>query len=292
MVVPKHDVSLATDDGTTLQGQHFEPALPNAGGAVTIVASATGVPQSYYARFATFLAEHGRPVLTFDGRGIGRSAPASLRGSKVRFRDWGIHDFPAAIVWARSTYPDRPVHWVGHSYGGFGLALAHNNAHVVRMLGVATMTADLRLVDNKLAAWQFGAMLFVIGPLASRLIGYAPGALFGGTDLPQDVVTEWSQWCRTPGFLFGVADLPEKRFAETLGAAIRLVRMTDDVWVGQRAVEDLLMRFPHVAARDIWTVDPSKDTAGKPVGHLGFFRSEFRDTLWRKALDWLDERPA
>jgi predicted alpha/beta hydrolase len=25
-----------------------------------------------------------------------------------------------------------------------------------------------------------------------------------------------------------------------------------------------------------------------PVGHIGFFRSQFRDTLWPHALAWLD----
>ena len=281
----RRDVDLVADDGVRLAATHYASA---GAGPVTVIASATGVPQRYYARLATFLAAQGRPVVTFDGRGIARSAPPSLVGFKARFRDWGILDFPAVIDWVGTTYPGRPLHWIGHSYGGFALGLARNNARVAKLLGVATMTADVRLVDSKLASWQIGVMLFGIGPLAAHALGYVPGALFGGASLPKDAALEWARWCRTPGFLFGVPDLPEKRFFETVTAAVRLARMTDDAWVGERGVADLLTRFPNAPSKDVWTIDPARDTAGRAIGHLGFFRNEFRDTLWREALAWLD----
>jgi predicted alpha/beta hydrolase len=261
-----------------------------AGGSMrplTVIGSATGVPQSYYSRFAIYLAEHGRPVLTFDGRGIGKSAPPSLVGFKARFRDWGILDFPGVIDWAKATYPDRALHWVGHSYGGFGLGLARNNGAVSKLLGISTMSADVRLVDNKLGGLQVGLMLFVLAPPLVRLKGYANGRYFGGTDLPRDVVLEWSKWCRTKGFLFGIDDLPEKRFFDGVTADVRLTVPTDDAWLGRRGVEHLLANFKNARDRDIWTFGP-EDGGGKPIGHLGFFRSDFRDTLWPRALAWLD----
>ena len=285
--IATHDVSLTADDGYTLTAMLFEPAAGARNAPVTIIASATGVRQSYYARFASFLAEKGRPVLTFDGRGIGRSAPASLKGFPARFRDWGILDFPAAIDWAAVTYPGRPMHWVGHSYGGFGVGLARNNGRLDKLLGIATMSADVRLVDDKLASWQIGLMLFVVGPVIARVLGYAPGRLFGGADLPEQAVLEWSRWCRTPGFLFGVDDLPEKRFFESVRADVRLARMTDDTWVARRGVESLLEHFPASPRRDIWTIDPAAIT-GEPIGHIGFFRTKFREPLWQQALLWLD----
>jgi predicted alpha/beta hydrolase len=284
--VEKRDLELAADDGYRLQATLFEPAEQTTRPLV-IMASATGVPQGYYARFASFLAEHGRPVLTFDPRGIGRSAPASLKGFDCRFRDWGIKDFPGVIDWAQTTYPGRPLHWVGHSYGGFGLGLARNNGAIEKLLGVSTMTADARLVDNKLGALQIGVMLFGVGPLVARTLGYVPGRLFGGSGLPRGVVLEWAEWCRTPGFLFGVDDLPERRHFATLTADVRLTLVTDDGWLGKRGVEHLLGQFPAARSRDLWTITPH-DGAGHAIGHLGFFRSQFRDTLWPKALAWLD----
>ena len=299
MSVTRRDITIKADDGYELAATLHEPqSEPQSGpqsgsqsgpaiAPITIVASATGVPQSFYNRVAHFLAEHGRPTLTFDGRGIAKSAPPSLKGFPGRFRDWGILDFPGVIDWAGTNYPGRQLHWIGHSYGGFGLGLARNNAAVGKLLGVATMSADVRLIDHKLAGAQIGLFLFGLGPLAAHVLGYAPGRLSGGTDLPKQVVLEWSKWCRTPGFLFGIHDLPQRRYFETLTASVRLARMTDDSWVSQRGVEHLLGHFTLAKERSIWTIDPA-DAGGKPIGHLGLFRSEFRDTLWRDVLKWLE----
>ncbi len=288
MAIDKREVFIAADDGYRLAAQLYEPADGAAAGApLTIIASATGVPQSYYGRFATYLAGHGQPVLTFDGRGIGKSAPPSLLGFKARFRDWGILDFPGVIDWAEANQPGRPLHWIGHSYGGFGLGLARNNGAVSKLLGISTMSADARLIENKLGAAQVGLLLFVLAPMAARLQGYGKGKYFGGTDLPRDVVLEWSQWCRTKGFLFGVDDLPEKKYFETLTADVRLTLPLDDHWLGKRGVEHLIGNFTNATRRDIWTFGPA-DGGGKPIGHLGFFRSDFHDTLWPKARAWLD----
>jgi predicted alpha/beta hydrolase len=290
MPIEKREILIDADDGYQLAAMLYELAGgAEAGAPLTIIASATGVPQSYYGRFATYLAEQGRPVLTFDGRGIGKSAPASLLGFKARFRDWGILDFPGVIDWATTTQPGRPLHWIGHSYGGFGLGLTRNNSAISKLLGISTMTADARMVESKLGAAQVGLMLFVLGPLAARTRGYVRGRYFGGTDLPRDVVLEWSKWCRTKGFLFGVDDLPEKKHFATLSAEVRLTLPLDDHWLGKRGVEHLLGNFTHAKGRDIWTFGPA-DGGNKPIGHLGFFRSDFRDTLWPKALAWLERR--
>ncbi len=292
MTVQKREIVIKADDGYALTAMLYAPAggataTSGVGAPLTIIASATGVPQSYYGRFATYLAEHGRPVLTFDGRGIGKSAPASLIGFKARFRDWGILDFPGVIDWAKATYPDRALHWVGHSYGGFGLGLARNNGAVSKLLGISTMSADARLIENKLGALQVGLLLFVLAPPMARLQGYGKGKYFGGTDLPRDVVLEWSQWCRTKGFLFGIDDLPEKRNFAGVTADVRLTVPTDDHWLGRGGVEHLLRNFTNAKNPDIWTFGPA-DGGGKAIGHLGFFRSDFRETLWPQAVQWLD----
>jgi len=287
MAVEKRQITIKADDGYVLAAILHVPPSGAPAAPLTVIASATGVPQGYYGRFATYLAETGRPALTFDGRGIARSAPKSLKGFPARFRDWGILDFPGVIDWATAEYPNRPLDWVGHSYGGFGLGLARNNARVDKLLGISTMSADVQLLDNKWAGWQIGMMLFALGPAAAHTMGYAPGVLFGGTDLPKNVVLEWSKWCRTPGFLFGVDDLPERRHFDSVRAAVRLTRMTDDTWLGHKGVEHLLSHFTNARAGEIKVVTPA-DAGNKPIGHLGFFRSDFRDTLWRDACAWLD----
>jgi predicted alpha/beta hydrolase len=280
-------IYIAADDGYKLAATVFTPIAQSSNAPVTIIAGATGVPQSFYARFATFLAQHGRVAITFDYRGIGGSLHGPIRQSKARFREWGILDIPGVLAWAATTYPGHPIHWVGHSYGGFGTGLAHNNHLIDRQVGVSTMSADYRFVVNKLETVRIGAMLFAAGPMVAHTLGYVPGWINGGADLPKHVMLEWSAWCRTRGFLFGREDLPEQRFYARFKAPLMFAYMEDDGWIARAGIEHLAARYSGATERSFWHVSVAEG-GGQPIGHIGFFRSQFRSTLWPKALAWLD----
>jgi predicted alpha/beta hydrolase len=67
--------------------------------------------------------------------------------------------------------------------------------------------------------------------------------------------------------------------------------MDDDPWVGQAGVEHLARHCPNVdEKRVVRLTREACDNA--PVGHIGFFRTQFRSTLWPHALDWLDAKSA
>jgi predicted alpha/beta hydrolase len=285
--VQRRDLVIAADDGYALAATLFVPSASKTDAPISIIAGATGVPRSFYARFATYLAEQGRPALTFDYRGIAGSLQGNVRHSLARFRDWGILDTPGVLAWAAATYPDRPIHWVGQSYGGFATGLAHNNHLVARQLGVSTMTADVRYVSSRLERARIAALLFVAGPALAHTLGYVPGWVNGGADLPRHVLLEWAAWVRSPGFLFGHADLPEQKHFSTFTAPLRFAYMEDDAWVARAGVEDLAQRYTNATERTFWPVTLQESGANK-IGHIGFFRSEFRSTLWPKALTWLD----
>ncbi len=63
-------------------------------GAVLIV-GAMAVPQSFYEDLARWLASQGWQVVTFDYRGIGRSAPPSLKGFEADILTWARQDCAA-----------------------------------------------------------------------------------------------------------------------------------------------------------------------------------------------------
>ena len=112
-------------DGTPLGATLFEPNRPAPTNApLIVIGCAAGVPSRYYNRFATYVAERGHPVLPWDYRGMGLSRAGSLRGSPILMRDWCTIDTPGVIDWAARAYPDRPLHWLGHSLGGFATGLA------------------------------------------------------------------------------------------------------------------------------------------------------------------------
>ena len=88
------NVTLQAADGMALAARVFEPAAAPLGSVV--IGGAMGVRQEFYAPFAQWLAAQGWRVTTFDYRGSGDSAPASLRGFRADLFDW-TRDYEAAI---------------------------------------------------------------------------------------------------------------------------------------------------------------------------------------------------
>lgn len=284
-------ITIAADDGVELAATLFEPVAGAQSRPLTIVASATGVPRSYYIRFAEFLARHGRPALTFDYRGIGGSLHGPIEKSTARFRDWGVIDTPGILNWAAAHARGEPIHWVGHSYGGFAPGLAHNGHLVSRLLGVATMTADVRFVASRLERARIRALVVAGAPVIARVAGYVPGWLNGNSeDLPKDVALEWGRWVRTPNFLFGDETLPERRHFAGMTASMLFASMEDDPWVAEKGVRHLADQFTNAAERRFWHVTLAEAKAER-IGHVGFFRIAHAATLWPNALAWLEGTP-
>jgi predicted alpha/beta hydrolase len=156
---------------------------------------------------------------------------------------------------------------------------------VKRLLGVATMSADIRLLEPSFELVRITMLLTFVGPALAHTLGYVPGGVAGNTPLPKGVLLGWSRWCRTRGFLFGDPTLEAVKHFKTFSAPVRLTHIADDKWVSRRGVEHLLERFGGSKDRSIWEI-PAQ--SGAPaIGHVGFFRETYRATLWREALDWL-----
>jgi predicted alpha/beta hydrolase len=285
--IAEETARIVCEDGAPLAATIFLPQDMAGQRPVTIVAAATAVERRFYARFARFLAENGRPVVTFDYRGIGGSLVGDIKHCKAEYREWGTKDAPAVLAFVAERFPGRPIHWVGHSYGGFAPGMAHNNHLVKRLLGVATMSADIRLLEPSFELVRIVALLTFVGPTLAHTLGYVPGGVAGNTPLPKGVLLGWSKWCRTRGFLFGDLTLDEVRHFKTLTAPVRLTLIEDDKWVSRKGVEHLLEQFSVSENRSIWDI-PAREGA-PAIGHVGFFRPEHRDPLWRDALAWLDQ---
>ena len=284
------DLKIAADDGFELAASltigETSPELKSGREPIVVViASAAAVPRSYYARFARFIAHRGVAVVTFDYRGIGGSRPVSLLGFTARMRDWGEIDVPGVLEYVHREYPGHQIHWAGHSYGGFATGLAHNNHLVARQLAVATMSGHWALMQG-FERYRVAAMMGYVLPPLVRVLGYFPGRLMGAEDLPQGVFLEWARWVMTPDFIFGDATLTATRHFQTFKAPIRFVQIEDDAWTSDAAVRHLMAHWPQAAERSHWQATVAESGA-LHIGHLGFFRSEFRDTLWPKAADWL-----
>jgi predicted alpha/beta hydrolase len=273
-------VEFPARDGYRLAGTLFLPeGTPRA--AVAIHA-ATGVPQQYYARFAAYLATHGLSVLTFDYRGIGASRRGGLRGFPARMRDWADLDGGGALDHLRRFMPGRRPLAVGHSFGGNGFGVISGVEHYAAALFVGVQSGYWRHWSGagRAGMWLLTHLLL---PGVSPAVGYFPARLLGqGEDLPAGVALEWASWCRHPEYAAGALGADGyARFAGT----IRSYWITDDRYAPRPAAEAALRLFPSARA-ELRPVSPA-DVGVRRIGHFGFFREQFRDSLWREAADWL-----
>ncbi len=286
------DITIPAEDGYALGASLFLPR--GAKRHAVLINSATAVPRKIYRRFAGYLARRGSAVLTYDYRGIGDSRqrarsgatrPKSLAGFKASMSDWAALDITAAVRWMRERYHNLPLGYVGHSFGGQALGLLPNNAEVRRALFVAAQAGYWKLMDSP-ERYRVYALLNFAGAPVNRLFGYTPGWAVGGEDLPKGVFEQWKRWVMSPRYLFDEPNFKALSNFTNYTGALRSIHLADDPWATRPSVELLCAGFK-ATTPDIVTITPA-DAGVAGIGHLGFFRPEHRDTLWRGAAEWLE----
>lgn len=282
-----------TADGTSIGGFLWRHPTPRPDRAVVVIASATAVRCRYYARFAEHLHAHGFDVMTFDYRGIGESRPATLRGMKGDWVDWGEQDLEAVLQHAQRIFSGQPLDVVAHSIGGFAIGTAPSARHVRRIFTVGAQYAYWR----DYGAGQRVRMVLkwhVVMPALTRLFGYFPAKRLGWMeDTPAGVVRDWSRMTarfehtvRQGVFLGGEreADMIRERFTK-VRAPILAVGLEDDPH-GTPAALDRLLDYFSASCRLHLRIDPV-ETGQERIGHFAFFHDRFKETLWPTALHWL-----
>jgi predicted alpha/beta hydrolase len=287
------DISFPATDGYSLGATLFLPR--GAKRHAVLINSATAVPRKVYRGFAGYLARRGCAVLTYDYRGIGDSRqkslvgynqPKSLVGFKASMSDWAALDVTAAVAWMRERYKNLPLAYVGHSFGGQALGLLGNNSEVARALLIAAQAGYWKLMAQP-ERYRVYAMLNFVGTPLTRALGYAPGWGGIGMDLPKGVFEQWTRWVMSPRYLFDEQNLGALQNFSKYQGALRALCLSDDPWATRAAVELLCSGFTSIKP-EILTIAPADADASR-IGHLGFFRPEHRDTLWRGAAEWLEK---
>lgn len=266
-------------DGYVLHGHRW-----SRGPRVVIVNAATGVLARYYHRYARFLAEQGFAAVTYDYRGIGESRPPRLKGSGIRWRDWGELDFDAVVDHVRPAAETISV--VGHSIGGFAVGLAPAAVHVDRILAVGAQYAYYRDYAGTHRAKLFLKWHMAM-PAVTALLGYFPGRRLGWLeDLPAGVANEWSFRGARYEASFPRAERADvlARFA-AVRAQVLAIRMTDDEFATPSAVERGLAYYTGTKSAHV-ALAP-RDLGFERVGHFDLFHARHRDGFWQKSAEWL-----
>ena len=285
------DITVPATDGYPLAATLYLPR--GAKRHAVLINSATAVPRKFYRGFAGHLARRGCAVLTYDYRGTGDSRPKapaggaqpkSLAGFTASMSDWAFRDVAAAVAWMRERYTELPFAYVGHSFGGQALGLLPNNVEISRALFVAAQAGYWKLMSSP-ERYRVYALLNFIGLPLTRALGYMPGKAGLGMDLPKDVFLQWVSWVMSPRYLFDSRLAELQNFSRYKGA-LRAMCLSDDPWATRPAVELLCSGFTSIQP-EIITVTP-REAGVSRIGHMGFFRPEHRDTLWRDAAEWIE----
>lgn len=253
---------------------------------VVVVNAATGVPRQFYGNFAGYLRDHGWTAVTYDYRGIGESAPSSLRGLDVRMRDWALIDMPAVIDWLSSEFRPRRIFAVGHSFGGQGIGLLERPERINAMVGVSAQSGywGVQGGAERYRAW-FAVTVMI--PVLARVFGYFPWSTFAaGEDLPKGIALEWARWCRDRDYLLGDETLPLGRYDE-FDAPILAYSIEDDDWGTARAVDAMMRAYSRVTRRHLVPADYGL----AKIGHMGFFRRG-SEPIWDEVIEWLESTPS
>ncbi|MBN9008352.1 MAG: alpha/beta fold hydrolase [Rhizobiales bacterium] len=287
------DITFPATDGYTLGGTLFLPR--GAKRHAVLINSATAVPRQIYKGFASYLAKRGSAVLTYDYRGTGDSRQKSLvgynqfkslAGFQASMADWAALDATAAATWMRERYNNLPLGYVGHSFGGQALGLLPNNTEIARALLVASQAGYWGLMTSP-ERYRVYVLLNFIGVPLTKLLGYAPGRMGLGLDLPKGVFLQWVRWVMSKRYMFDDPTLEAVANFSKYHGALRALCISDDPWATRSAVELLCSGFTSITP-EIDVIAPA-DVGAPRIGHFGFFRPQHRDTLWRGAAEWLEE---
>ena len=274
-------------DGFQLGATYYSQSDHNESETAVLINSAAAVKRGFYAAYAEFLAEQGFSVITFDFRGIGDSRPDKLKNFNASMREWGEKDIAGIIDWITYNLKPSKLLAVSHSVGGQLVGIAANNSRIAAMIMVSTQSGYWRLYDTPKNYQQYIFARLLV-PALTAVYGYLPmKSLYQGEDMPKGVALEWARWCLMSGYMLADKRLTSKANFKNFSGPLLAYSIDDDNWATRRAVNSL-MQFYERAQISRRHAYPDKNGA-KHIGHFGFFRPRFRETLWQESAEWLKQ---
>ncbi|MCZ8297795.1 MAG: alpha/beta fold hydrolase [Flavobacterium sp.] len=279
-------IQIPARDGYMLSAKLYLPEEVSKG--FVQIHTGTGIPQLLYSNFASFMAECGFTALTFDYRGIGESAPKSMKGSQAKISDWGKFDMSGVFDWVLANFPNHKKIIVAHSMGGQMVGLMDNHKSIDQLFLIASSTGYWRDMSSPYK-WLPAFYWYFLIPIHIRLFGYVNAMkVKQGENLPKGVALEWRKWCTNPDYFepeFGKTLNP--LFFDQITTPIKSIQIQDDPLANKITANKLLKYFKN-APIDVECINP-ENYGVKKIGHTGFFSRKFKDSLWTKIVVEIQE---
>ncbi|MBY6185844.1 alpha/beta fold hydrolase [Marinobacter hydrocarbonoclasticus] len=273
---------LPCQDGQRIQTITYLPESPEI--ASVLIAPALGITQQFYRHIAHFLAEAGYRVLTLDYRGVGGSPLTTPKASRVGLLDWANQDLAAALAELVAHSSDRPLYWLGHSFGGQALALVPGHERVDGVVTVASSVPYWRHYGRRaLGMWAFWHLLAPALSLGNAFPARKVG--IARRDLPSGLIRQWARWGRRRDYLFCPSHQLDLSAYGQFSKPMRHYGFADDHYAPPLAVRDLASRFP-AAPAEVRILEGGELTALGGVGHFSYFEARREDTLWAELKEY------
>lgn len=291
--IDSYQLTIMTERNHPLAASVYRPSskASNEIKVAVMIAPATGIKRQFYHNFATFLAEQGFGVLTFDNEGIGESLTTSLAKSDASLISWGRHDMPAVLDALQYEFAQASYHLIGHSAGGQLIGLMPNYQAISSVFNVACSSGQIKNMTMPYKAKAIGFMDAFI-PLSNLVLGYTPADKIGmGEPLPRGVARQWREWCNGAGYIqTALGKTVHNHFYNELTMPSIWLGFTDDEIANNKNIDDMIRVFPNMPVEKHY-LDPK----GLGVNHIGHMRYFSRKTyakapqLWQMTVDWLNK---
>jgi len=254
-----------------------------------MIAPATGIKRQFYHNFATYLAEHGFGVVTFDNEGIGDSLTTDLAKSDASLISWGRYDMPAVLDALQDEFADASYHLIGHSAGGQLIGLMPNYESITSVFNVACSSGCIK---NMKMPYKLKAKFFmdIFIPINNLMLGYTASDKVGmGENLPKHVARQWREWCKGEGYIktaFGKSI--QTHFYDDFAIKSLWVGFSDDDIANSKNMDDMIRVFSQMPVEKRF-FDP-KEFGLDSIGHMLYFSrrtNKKAPELWQMAVDWL-----
>jgi predicted alpha/beta hydrolase len=271
-------------DGQALAVRVYEPADGREPKRAVLIAAAMGVPQRFYEAYANWLSEQGLAVMSFDWRGMGESAPRSLRGFKASITDWAEQDLAAVVDALCARWPDVPRSYLGHSLGGQLFGWLREPGRFDHVLTVASGNGYWRF-NVPAVRWRAPVLWWLLAPVSIALAGYFPCKRLGAIgDLPAGAMWQWRKWCLHPDYLGAEGPVIRERYAR-VSQPMTAVVLEDDELLSPAAIRRLYRLYENAQVQFVH-LHPHA-LAMKQIGHFGVFKASARTAIWPRTLTWL-----
>jgi predicted alpha/beta hydrolase len=249
---------------------------------VVIIASATGVKQTFYQNFAEHLSQNGITVITFDYYGIGQSLGEPIKNIDTDVYDWGADNLEAVINFAKESFPGLKICLLGHSISGQLIGLAKSSLLADKIILVAAQTGHWKFWKG-FSKYKMWANWHIVFPALTFLFGYFPAKIISRMEnLPKAVALQWRKWCVSPNYLFDCIEASKIHYSK-ITTDILSLSIEDDTLAPKESVDWLTAKYSN--ARVERTHLLLNETGLKRIGHFGIFNLKAKDTVWQTMVD-------